>query len=88
MKKVFSMKQAVNFRFTPKTIAIIHQLEEQLHLSKTAVLEQALLYFAKKQLALKNDSLLQFAGIISKEDADSMLQAIKDRKNKNKDIEL
>lgn len=83
------MKQAKNFRFTPKTIAVLHQLEEHLHLSKTAVLEQALLYYAKKKLSLNDNSLLQFAGKLSEKDADSMLESIKtNRKNKNKEIEL
>lgn len=83
------MKQAMNFRFTPKTIAVLHQLEGHLHLSKTAVLEQALLYFAKKKLSLNDNVLLQFAGKISEKDADSMLKAIKkSRKNKTREIEL
>jgi hypothetical protein len=83
------MKQAMNFRFDPKTIAILHQLEEQLNLSKTAVLEQALQYYAKKKLFLLDNPLLQFAGKISEKEADSLLNTIKtSRKNRSKETKL
>lgn len=82
------MRHAMNFRFKPDTIVTLQQLEELLHISKTAVLEEALRLYAKKKLAV-TQTLLQFAGKISKKDSNDMLKSIKSsRKNKNKLIEL
>lgn len=83
------MKQAMNFRFTPQTISLLHQLEEELHLSKTAVLEQALISLAKKKLSAAPNPLLSFAGKMSEKDADSLLDSISSsRKNKTKETKF
>lgn len=78
----------MNFRFSSETVAILSQLEESLHVSKTTVVEEAVRYYAKKKFSAK-PTLLQFAGKISDKDANSMLKAIRSsRKNKNKEIKL
>lgn len=83
------MRQAMNFRFTPETILTLTKLEKELHTSKTAVLEQALYYFAKKnKLRTIQQPLLQFAGKISARDANDMLKTVTSRKNKKKDFKL
>lgn len=78
------MKQMVNFRLDSKSIATLVLLEKELHASKTAILEQALLYFAKIKLP-ERDSLLKFAGTLREKDADEMLEIITENKH-NKEI--
>lgn len=80
------MKQVVNFRLNSKAISVLSLLEEKLHTSKTSVVEMALLEFAKKNL-IKQNNLLEFAGVLSDSEADNMLSDIKTSKhNKKKEI--
>lgn len=82
------MKRAVNFRLSPQSINLLSILEKKLHTSKTDVVEQALQVYAQKKLT-KQNSLLQFAGILDEEEAAEMLAIIKtSRQNRKKDFPL
>ena len=80
------MKRAVNIRLDESVIITLNQLTEELHTTKTEVIEKAISFFSK-QNNLKHNQLLQFAGKLKNNDADSMLQTIIDDKN-SKDFEL
>ena len=80
------MKRAVNLRLDESVIITLNQLSEELHTTKTEVIEKAIRFFSK-QNNLKQNKLLAFAGSLKNSDADNMLQAIVDDKN-SKDFEL
>jgi hypothetical protein len=80
------MKRAVNLRLEESVIVTLNQLTEELHTTKTEVIEKAISLFSK-QNNLKQNQLLQFAGKLKSNDADNMLQSIVDDKN-SKDFEL
>ncbi|MDD2789043.1 MAG: hypothetical protein PHU40_00080 [Sulfurimonas sp.] len=80
------MKRAVNLRLEESVIVTLNQLSEELHTTKTEVIEKAINFFSK-QNSLKQNQLLQFAGRLKSSDADSMLQSIIDDKN-SKEFEL
>jgi len=82
------MKQAMNFRLSNQVISILSMLEQETHSSKTAIVEKALQYYAKKKLANQNN-ILQYAGILGDKEADAMLALIQSNKhNKNVDFDL
>lgn len=73
---------AVNFRFTEHTLEMLSLLETMLHLTKTAVIEEAISTLTKEKMSQKN-TLMQFAGMLSTEEAETMLKTIKkNRRNK------
>lgn len=74
------MRQAVNFRMNPESIAILSTLAKSLHQSKTAVVEHALQDYAQ-QKKRKMSPFLQFAGLLNEEDADEMLTVVRSSKN-------
>jgi len=80
------MKRAVNLRLDESVIVTLNQLTEELHTTKTEVIEKAISFFSK-QNNLKHNQLLQFAGKLKNSDAESILQTIIDDKN-SKDFEL
>ena len=80
------MKRAVNLRLEESVIVTLNQLSEELHTTKTEVIEKAISMFSK-QNNLKQNQLLQFAGKLKSNDADQMLQSIRDDKN-TKEFEL
>jgi len=80
------MKRAVNLRLEESVIATLNQLAEELHTTKTEIIEKSISFFSQ-QNHLKHNQLLQFAGKLKSNDADIMLQNIKDDKN-SKDFEL
>ena len=80
------MKRAVNLRLEENAIVTLNQLTEELHTTKTEVIEKAISFFSK-QNNLKHNELLEFAGKLKSSDADNMLQNIIDDKN-SKDFEL
>jgi hypothetical protein len=80
------MKQVVNFRLSAQALNVLATLEKKLHYSKTAIVEKALQFYAKKQLA-KQSLILQYAGALSHQDADAMLVSINQNKN-NKDLQV
>lgn len=77
------MKQAVNFRLSNKAITTLSFLEERLHTSKTAIIENAIQVYAKSKELSKNP-LIKYAGILSEDEGHAILKTIKDsRHNKN-----
>jgi len=70
------MKRAVNFRLNQEAIKILLVLNQQLHLSKTEILERALYRYAERKLKTKV-GLLKYAGTLDHEQADKMLVDIK-----------
>jgi len=82
------MKQAMNFRLNHHATTILTALEQKMHTSKTAIVEKALQLYAKKELS-EQALLLEYAGILSDEEATSMLTAIESsRHNKKIETEL
>ena len=61
-------------------IVTLNQLSEELHATKTDVIEKGMSFFSK-QNPLQRHQLLQFAGKLKSSDTDRMLQSIKDDKN-------
>jgi len=80
------MKRAVNLRLEESVIVTLNQLTEELHTTKTEVIEKAIHFFSK-QNNLKQNELLQYAGKLKSNDAENMIQGIIDDKN-SKDFEL
>lgn len=80
------MKRAVNLRLEENVIVTLNQLAEELHTTKTEVIEKAINFFSQ-QNQLKQNQLLQFAGKLKSNDADIMLQNIKNDKT-SKDFDL
>lgn len=80
------MKQVVNFRLSNRAITALSMLEDKMHISKTAVIEEALQLYAKKVLRPQGE-IFEFAGILSDKEADSILEAIESSKT-NKDIDI
>jgi len=80
------MKRAVNLRLEENVIITLNQLSEELHTTKTDIIEKAINFFSK-QNKIQHNQLLYFAGKLKKNDADAMLQTIINDKN-SKDFEL
>lgn len=78
----------MNFRLSKSAATTLTLLEKKLHSSKTAIIEDALMFYAKKKLAQQNQ-LLQFAGMLNAKEGDEMLEAVQANKhNKNIEVEL
>lgn len=80
------MKQTMNFRLSKSAATALTLLEKKLHSSKTAIVEEALIFYAKKKLTQQNQ-LLKFAGMLNEREGEQMLEAIQSNKH-NKDIEV
>ena len=80
------MKRAINLRLEENVIVTLNQLSEELHTTKTDIIEKAINFFSK-QNNIQQNQLLSFAGKLKKNDADAMLQAIEEDKN-SKDFDL
>ena len=80
------MKRAVNLRLEESVIITLNQLTEELHSTKTEIIEKAISLFSK-QSNLQQNKLLDFAGKLSNNDADNMLKSINDSKD-SKDLEF
>ncbi|NOT84183.1 MAG: hypothetical protein HOP02_05220 [Methylococcaceae bacterium] len=78
------MKQATNFRLDEAILNTIGVLAKDLHTSKTNIVEKAVLQYAAS-LASNRNSLLQFAGSLNADDADTMLETIQQDKNRKDD---
>lgn len=59
------MKRVVNFRLSEQAVHVLLELEKKLHHSKTAIVENALQMYAKKELG-KQATILKFAGSLNK----------------------
>jgi hypothetical protein len=80
------MKQATNFRLEQDVLTTISVLANDLHTTKTDVIEKAVIQYAAS-LGTKRNSLLQFAGSLDANEADTILNTIYLDKN-SKDINL
>jgi len=80
------MKRAVNLRLEENVIITLNQLSEELHTTKTDIIEKAINFFSK-QNNIQHNQLLDFAGKLKKSDADTILQTITTDKN-SKDFKL
>jgi hypothetical protein len=81
------MKQPVNFRLNQRSMAVLESLVQSLGISKTQVVEEALDQYVHPDEEHKHP-LLAFSGILNDKEAESMLQAIADRHNKDSDFTL
>ncbi len=81
------MKQPVNFRLNQRSMAVLESLVQSLGISKTQVVEEALDHYVQ-QVEEHQHPLLAFSGILNEKEAESMLQAIADRHNKDADLTL
>ena len=83
------MKQAVNFRLSQQSILTLTTLANTLDLTRTQIIERALLRYYERKLKQKPSPLLALAGSINDDDTKSMLKCIKnDRVNKSADTKL
>jgi hypothetical protein len=97
MKKIYNnvntlrgnkMKRAVNLRLEESVIATLNHLSEELHTTKTDIVEKAIQLLSKEK-KIKQNTLLQFAGTLNSNEANQMIQTVANDKNtKNIDIEL
>ena len=82
------MKQAANFRLDETVLTTIAVLAKDLHTSKTDIIEKAIAEFATSRQGRKN-ALLQFAGTLPSNEADSILSVIQaDKTSKDIDLQL
>lgn len=82
------MKQTVNFRLSNEAIIALSLLSDELHTSKTEIVEKALEAYAKKKLSTPHP-LLKYAGMLNTQEAASMLDIVASCKhNKDTDIDL
>lgn len=83
------MKQPRNFRLSKQANTVLNNLASQLQLSKTEIVERALLRYYERKKNEPISPLMEFAGILSESDADDMLSSIhENRQSKDDDIEL
>ena len=88
-KHAGTTKTAINFRLNRRALLLLSLLKEKLHTSKTDVVEKALQYYASQKLNAKQNTLMQYAGILSEQESDRMLATIKqDRYNKVMRVKL
>jgi hypothetical protein len=80
------VKHPINFRLEENVLTTIALLAKDLHTSKTDIIEQAVLQFAASRVDRRN-TLLQFAGTLTGDEADTILNTIKADKS-NKDVDL
>ena len=59
------MKRAVNLRLEESVIITLNQLSEELHTTKTDIIEKAISFFSK-QNNIQQNQLLEFAGKLKK----------------------
>jgi hypothetical protein len=84
--EVSILKQAANFRLDEAVLKTISILAKDLQTTKTGIIEKAVIQFASS-LENKRNSLLQFAGALDSNEADTILNAIQSDKN-SKDIHV
>ena len=81
------MKRAVNLRLDENIIITLNQLSQELHTTKTEVIEKAITLFSKHN-HLQQNRLLQFAGKLKSSDADAMLSSIAEKDSKDFNLDL
>jgi len=78
------MKSPTNFRLEETTLSLLAQLANQLHTTRTDIVEQAIANYAQLKMA-KHNRLMALAGSYDAETADNMLDEIKQsRHNKSR----
>lgn len=80
------MKKVVNVRLDENILIILERLSKELNTTKTDIIEKSIKFFSNKKNQ-KDNSILRFAGILDKKDANNILKEIKDSKN-SKDFTL
>lgn len=83
------MKKAIQLQLDERVILRLNQLTEELHTTKTDIIEKSLKLFSKQNKTPQND-LLRFAGTLKESEADTMIDTIqkdKDTKSFSLDIE-
>ncbi len=73
------MKKTIKLNLDENLILTLNKLAQELHTSKTDIIERAIKLFTKTK---KENNLLQYAGILKNQEADELLENIKDKKNK------
>jgi len=68
-------------------MAVLESLVQSLGISKTQVVEEALDHYVQ-QVEAHQHPLPAFSGILNEKEAESVLQAIADRHNKDADLTL
>ncbi len=82
------MKKAMNVRLNEQIILTLEKLSFELHTTKTDVIEKAIQLFSK-QNSKQNNNLLQFAGTLGSNEANSMLETIgMDKSSKEFTVDL
>jgi predicted transcriptional regulator len=71
------MKRATNFRLDEETLAKIILLAKTQGTTRTKIVERAIEAYANETLAKRN-RLMQYLGILDAEEADKMLQTIRE----------
>ena len=82
------MKQPVNFRLSQHALLVLNMLEKKLHVSRTAVIEESLQFYAERKFKSQL-VIMRFVGTLSDEASSNILKIIKKgRRNKNIKINL
>lgn len=80
------MKSPTNFRLEESTLSLLAQLADQLHTTRTDIVEQAIHEYARLKQA-KQNRLMALAGAMDEDTADSMLKDIREsRQDKDMDF--
>jgi hypothetical protein len=74
------MRKAVNIRLDENIVLTLEQLSQELNTTKTDIVEKAIKFFSQKNRTPQNN-LLEFAGILDKNDAKKMSETINSSKN-------
>lgn len=74
------MRKLTNFRLDASTILLLDEISEEKNISKRAVVEEALLLY-NSEFKKKSNSLMKYAGHLSKVTADKMLKEINSSKS-------
>ena len=80
------MKRAVNLRLEENIILTLNELSQELHTTKTEIIEKALKLFAKTRQKEQN-TLLKYAGVLKNNEANNLLDDIQNNKD-SKEFEL
>ena len=73
------MKRAINVRLEENVVLTLEKLSNELHTTKTDIIEKAIQMFSK-QKNKKNSNLMQFAGVLDSRNAEKILYAIENNK--------
>ena len=83
------MKQPMNFRLSNQANTVLTDLSNALQLSKTEIVERALMRYYKIKKKTPVSPLMQFAGTLSSDEADELLTSIhENRLSKDDEIDL